>query len=406
MIHVVFVAPFLLEATLRFVKGAALLPGVRLSLITQDPPSKIPAEIAGRIEEVRRIENALDADQIASTVQDLSRELGPARRILAALEQLQVPLAQVRAHLGIPGMDVQTAHNFRDKSRMKTLLQAASIPCARHALVHRADDARAFVTKVGFPVVVKPPSGSGARQTFRLESERDLAEYLSTHPPDASDPTLFEEFMTGQEHSFDSVYVRGRPVWYSISRYHPTPLEVMEKPWVQWCVLLPREVEGPEYGDIRHHGIRVLDELGLQTGLSHMEWFRRPDGGLAISEVAARPPGAQFTTLISYAHELDFYKAWPRLMVFDEFDPPRRRYATGAVFLRGQGSGRVRAVHGVDQAQREIGDLVVEASLPKPGQPAASSYEGEGYVIVRHPETERVEQALRRILELIRVELG
>lgn len=406
MIHVVFVAPFLLEATLRFVKGAALLPGVRLSLITQDPPSKIPAEIAGRIEEVRRIENALDADQIASTVRDLSRELGPARRILAALEQLQVPLAQVRAHLGIPGMDVQTAHNFRDKSRMKTLLQAASIPCARHALVHRADDARAFVTKVGFPVVVKPPSGSGARQTFRLESERDLAEYLSTHPPDASDPTLFEEFMTGQEHSFDSVYVRGRPVWYSISRYHPTPLEVMEKPWVQWCVLLPREVEGPEYGDIRHHGIRVLDELGLQTGLSHMEWFRRPDGGLAISEVAARPPGAQFTTLISYAHELDFYKAWPRLMVFDEFDPPRRRYATGAVFLRGQGSGRVRAVHGVDQAQREIGDLVVEASLPKPGQPAASSYEGEGYVIVRHPETERVEQALRRILELIRVELG
>jgi len=406
MIHVVFVAPFLLEATLRFVKGAALLPGVRLSLITQDPPSKIPAEIAGRIEEVRRIENALDADQIASTVQDLSRELGPARRILAALEQLQVPLAQVRAHLGIPGMDVQTAHNFRDKSRMKTLLQAASIPCARHALVHRADDARAFVTKVGFPVVVKPPSGSGARQTFRLESERDLAEYLSTHPPDASDPTLFEEFMTGQEHSFDSVYVRGRPVWYSISRYHPTPLEVMEKPWVQWCVLLPREVEGPEYGDIRHHGIRVLDELGLQTGLSHMEWFRRPDGGLAISEVAARPPGAQFTTLISYAHELDFYKAWPRLMVFDEFDPPRRRHATGAVFLRGQGSGRVRAVHGVDQAQREIGDLVVEASLPKPGQPAASSYEGEGYVIVRHPETERVEQALRRILELIRVELG
>ena len=406
MIHVVFVAPFLLEATLRFVKGAAVLPGVRLSLITQDPPTKIPEEIGSRIEEVRRIENALDADQLASTIREISRELGPARHILAALEQLQVPLARVRAELGIPGMDVQTAQNFRDKSRMKTLLQKANIPCARHALIRRADEARAFVSQVGFPVVVKPPSGSGARQTFRLENERDLADYLSSQPPKGNDPTLFEEFMTGQEHSFDSVSVRGRPVWYSISRYHPTPLEVMEKPWVQWCVILPREVEGPEYADIRHHGMRVLDELGLQTGLSHMEWFRRPDGGLAISEVAARPPGAQFTTLISYAHELDFYKAWPRLLVFEEFEPPQRRYATGAVFLRGQGEGRVRAIHGVEQAQKEVGDLVVEASLPKTGQPAASSYEGEGYIIVRDPETARVEHALQRILELIRVELA
>lgn len=406
MVHVVFVAPFLLDATLRFVKGAALLPGVRLSLITQDPPHKVPAEISERIEEIRQIENALDADQIASAILELSRELGPARQILAALEQLQVPLAQVRAALGIPGMDVETAHNFRDKSRMKTLLQKAGIPCARHALIHRAEEAHAFVGEVSFPVVVKPPSGSGARQTYRLENGRELAEYLSSHPPRGDDPTLFEEFMSGEEHSFDSVYVRGRPVWYSISRYHPTPLEVMEKPWVQWCVLLPREVDGPGYADIRHHGTRVLDELGLQTGLSHMEWFRRPEGGLAISEVAARPPGAQFTTLISYAHELDFYKAWPRLMVFEDFEPPKRLFATGAVFLRGQGEGRVKAVHGVEQAQKEIGALVVEAKLPKEGQPAASSYEGEGYVIVRDPDTARVEQALTRILELIRVELG
>ena len=32
-------------------------------------------------------------------------------------------------------------------------------------------------------------------------------------------------------------------------------------------------------------------------------------GGIAISEAGARPPGAQFTTLISYAHDCDFYSA-------------------------------------------------------------------------------------------------
>ena len=62
-------------------------------------------------------------------------------------------------------------------------------------------------------------------------------------------------------------------------------------------------------------------------------------------------------------------------------------------------------MHGVDELQRQIGHLVVEARLPEPGQPASSGYEGEGYVTVRHPETGVVRDALRRIVEGIRVEM-
>jgi hypothetical protein len=43
--------------------------------------------------------------------------------------------------------------------------------------------------------------------------------------------------------------------------------------------------------------------------------------------------------------------------------------------------------------------------LPEVGQPASSSYEGEGYVIVRDPDTEIVRDALHRIINRIRVEL-
>jgi hypothetical protein len=77
----------------------------------------------------------------------------------------------------------------------------------------------------------------------------------------------------------------------------------------------------------------------------------------------------------------------------------------GAAFLRGQGEGRVAGMEGVEQAQRELGALVVEAKLPQPGQPRASSYEGEGYVIVRHEETGVVEDALRRLVSTLRVKL-
>ena len=228
----------------------------------------------------------------------------------------------------------------------------------------------------------------------------------ATPAPDR--PVLLEEYVTGDEHSFETVSIDGRAVWHSLTHYYPSPLEVLRNPWIQWCLILPREVEEPQYDDIRRAAFRALEVLGMETGLSHMEWFRRPppDGTIAISEVAARPPGAQITTVVSRAHDFDFVAAWARLMVFDEFAAPPRRYAVGAAYLRGQGSGRVKAIHGLDQVQHEIGSLVVDVKLPTAGQTPTGSYEGEGFVILRHPDTAVVQRALRRLISLVRVELG
>jgi len=168
--------------------------------------------------------------------------------------------------------------------------------------------------------------------------------------------------------------------------------------------MLPLDISGPEFDPIRSAAFKGLDALGLQTGLSHMEWFQLGDQRIAISEVGARPPGAQFTSLLSYAHNIDFYRAWPQLMIFDQFDPPPRRYAAGAAYVRGQGRGTVRRIHGLKEAQQRFGDIVVEAKLPREGQPPSDSYEGDGYIIVRHPRTDVVEQALQQIVQIIRVE--
>jgi len=406
MAHIVFVAPFLLSTTLRFVKGAAEMPDAVVTLITQEPPEKVPRKIRKHLSAIQTIGRALQAEDLVEAIESLSEHFGPPHRIFGALEQLQVPIAEARQKMGIAGMDVVTAHNFRDKSRMKNLFREAGVPCARHSLIGSSEEAETFVRDVGFPVVVKPPAGAGGKNTFRIETVQQLGEYLQNYRPRPEAPTLFEEFLTGKEHSFDSVWVNGKPTWFSISRYYPTPLEVMENPWIQWCVVLPREVETSEFDDIRDAAVTAVRALGLGTGMTHLEWFRRPSGGLAISEVAARPPGAQFTTLISYAHDLDFYRAWPRLMAFDQFQPPPRKYACGAAFLRGQGEGRVVAIHGLDEVRAKVGSLVVEANIPQVGQPQASGYEGEGYVIVRHPETAVVENALAEVNRNVRVELG
>jgi len=405
MVVAAFVAPFLLEATTRFVTAAARLPDVRLALITTATAAQLPAPLREHLAAHWRVDDALDPRQIAAAVTGLRGQLGPVERLVGALEQLQVPLAQVRDAFGIPGMDEQTALNVRDKARMKSVLRAAGIPCARHQLVGRREEALGFAEAVGFPLVAKPPAGAGAQSTYRLDDMAALQAWLEAVSPQPEAPGLLEEFLVGEEHSFDSISVDGRTVFGSVANYLPAPLHVLRNPWVQWTVLLPRDISGGEYAGIFEVGPAALRVLGVRDALTHMEWFRRPDGSVAVSEVAARPPGAQITSMLGYVHDVDFHRAWAELVVLDRFSPVERKFAAGTAYLRGQGRGRVRAVHGVEELQREVGHLVVEAHLPRVGQPASSSYEGEGYVIVRDTDTDVVRDALQRIVNGVRVEL-
>src|ERR1700749_1470907 len=118
MVTAGFVAPYLLDTTPRFVEAAARLPGVRTALITCEPADRLPPPLKEHLAAHWRIDDPLDPGQISAAVEGLSGWFGPVERLLAELEQLQVPLAKVREHLGVPGMGAATAANFRDKDRM------------------------------------------------------------------------------------------------------------------------------------------------------------------------------------------------------------------------------------------------------------------------------------------------
>lgn len=406
MKKVIFAAPILSENATRMIAAAARLAGVRLAVISHDPIEKISEPLRGQVAGHWRVNDVLDVDQLAWAVSSLSSRLGGVDCLFAAYEQLQVPIALMRERFGIDGMRAEAARNFRDKGRMKDLFVQAGLPCARHRRITTSEEAWPFVAANGYPIVYKPLEGAGARSTFRIDTPEQLSDALRISPPQETTPILLEEHIVGDEHSFEGVSVDGRMVWHSLTHYRPTPLEVLRHGWIQWCMVLPREVDHERYDDIRAAAARALEVLGMRTGLCHLEWFRRGDGSIAISEVAARPPGAQIMDLVSYAHEFDFDAAWVRLMVFGTFETPSRQWAAGIAFLRGQGEGRVKAIHRLEEAAAAVGSLVVAAKLPAIGQAPSGSYEGEGFIIVRHRQTEVVEEALRKIIDLIRVELG
>jgi len=402
MRNVLFAAPFPLETTMRFARAAARLDNVRLLGLVQKPPTGDDARLFADVVEVG---DALDTQNLIEGARTLERRHGPLHRVLGILEPLQVQLAEVRRALGVDGTNPETADLFRDKARMKDELRRNGLPCARHRLIAYWSDAEAFVAEVGFPIVLKPTAGMGCKSTWRIRTVDELRAALQALHAGPDNPALAEEFLHGREYSFETITIGGVVRFQSCTRYLPSPLEVVETPWIQWVVVLPRDIDGPEFADARALGVRAVQALGLETGITHMEWFRRDDGSLAIGEIAARPPGAFIVLANSYAHDVDMYRAWARAVVDDAFDGPyERKYAVGVAFLRGVGRGRVSRVSGAEEATRKVGHLVVESRLPKLGTPRSDSYEGEGYVIVRDPSTDVVKAAMATIVENLRIE--
>ncbi len=401
---VIFATPFFNANAVGFINALCALPDIRLGVIAQEAQELLPTMLRQKIDAHYKIDNALDSAQLVHAAKALRDYLGGLDKFLAVNEQIQVPVAEARAALGIDGMSVESAKNFRDKARMKSRFAAADIPCAKYAAVTTPRHAIEFAAMVGFPLVLKPLAGAGSQSTFQIQNQDDLHDALSRIQPSDASPAVIEEFVLGQEHSLETVSMNSSAVWHSCTYYLPAALDVMRNQWIQWRIILPREASS-SYDDIKQTGEKALQALGMTTGISHLEWFRKRTGEIAISEVGARPPGAQIMTLNSRAFDIDFVSVWAKLMVYGEFVPPEQKFAAGVAFLRGQGTGRVKAVHGLEAANAEVGHLLTDVKLPDIGQPASGTYEGEGYVIARHSETSVVEQALQRVVELVRVEL-
>jgi hypothetical protein len=389
---------------MRFARAAAALPGIRLVGLMQEAPR---GPDAGLFAELVRLTDGLDARQILEGASYVRAKYGGIHRVVGILEPLQEQLAEVRRALGVPGTRPETAQLFREKAQMKDELRRHGLPCARHRLVTSLESGLAFAREVGLPLVLKPPAGMACKATWRIRTGDELRPALAAMHASPESPVLAEEFLVGDEYSYDAITIGGQVCLESVSRYYPGPLEVMETPWIQWVCVLPREIDGPELLRARALGRQTIAALGLHTGFTHMEWFRRSDGSLAIGEIAARPPGANIVRMTGLAYDTDMYRAWARAELDGAFDGPfERRYAVGCAYLRGPGRGRVLRVTGVERANQAVGALVVESRLPTAGAPKSDSYEGDGYVIVRHPDTDVVKAALTTIIETVHIHYG
>jgi len=351
--------------------------------------------------DTRQVANVHDADQLIAA----ARNLEPLDHIVTAQETLLEPVAKTRETLNIPGMSSATVRQTLDKSLLKSTLRRAGVQTPPDRIVTSKSDAIRFLSEVGFPIMLKPFSGSGALATLLIHTAADLDHALQLMQPSSEHPVLAEAYLHGQELCLDTITLDNEPQLHSICCYYPSILDALEHPEQQWTCIMPREMDDELYRDFIEQGLAAVRALSVGNSFTHMEGFFDPHGRfLGFTDATLRPAGARIGPMLGFAYDIDPYRAWARVVVDGCFDDPwERKYAVGTIFLRGSGSGLVEHVDGIEKIKSDLGDLIVDARWPKLGARKSDTYTGDGYITIRHDETSHVKSALEFIKDTVKI---
>ncbi|MBM4344872.1 MAG: ATP-grasp domain-containing protein [Deltaproteobacteria bacterium] len=401
--RVAFISPNYPPEMPLFTRGLAEV-GAEVIGIGHDAVEGIAPDVRHHLSAYVRVPNLLDLDvAVRHAVPQLQR-----MRLdrIECLWEVGVELAAaLREALNVPGQSSEDARAFRDKDTMKQRLERAGLRVPRHGRATSQQEILDHADRIGFPLIVKPIDGAGTRDTHRVDDAAELANVMRkvAHLPEVS----VEEYIDGEEYTYDTVSVNGRPRFDSVAQYHPRPLISRTQQWVSPAQIVLRDPHIPQLADAVQFGRDVLHAMGMGTGFTHMEWFRKSNGEIVFGEIAARAPGGRLVDQMNYANDFDVYREWARCVCWHSFDATaHRRYHVAAVFKRAIGDGRIRSITGMQAARRKLGkSLVVEDLLPLGAHRRdwKQTLLSDGCLMVRHPDYATVQDMMRVLVEDVRL---
>ncbi len=314
-------------------------------------------------------------------------------------EPFMVLAAKIREMLSLPGMTVEQTIPFRDKEKMKQVLDRNGIRTPRHIGTTSRDGVRTAAQEIGYPICVKPISGAGSADTYRVDSDEQLEMILPklSHVHEVS----VEEFVEAEEFTFDTVCVDGEVKFFNICSYRPRPLMGRTHQWISQQTIAVRDVHAPALESGRKMGIEVIKALNFKNGFTHMEWYLKPDGEAVFGEIGSRPPGANTVDLMNFANDFDIYEGWAEAVTKGKFSQPiQRSYNAGHIFKRAQGEGRIQNIEGLEGLLSDYGEHFCIVDLLPVGARRRNwkqTLRSDGMIIVRHPNFEKTCEILDQI---------
>lgn len=349
-----------------------------------------------------RVVDTTDPAAVRSACGELG---GPVEGVTSSSEYSIATAGEVARALGLPHPDPEAVRACRDKAVQRDHLRRAGVPGAEAVPAATAAAAVAAADRIGYPVVVKPVSGSGSIATRRCIGAAEVAAaaaaVLASEPAELELPpqhVVVEEYLTGQEYSvetFDETVV-------GVTHKHLGP----EPYFVETGHDFPAPLPAGTASAIGHTALTALRALGLGWGPAHVELRLTPTGP-RIVEVNPRLAGGMIPRLVEVATGIDLiHQAVARTAARAaraSVPVATHRRVASIRFLVAEAAGCLVGIDGVAAARRMPG--VVEVGLTRaPGEQVRlhrSFRDRLGYVIATagdHITAASVAEAGRRAL--------
>lgn len=204
------------------------------------------------------------------------------------------------------------------KSQMKRYFTKAGVKVAKHCLVKTLKNCLKFTAEVGYPVIVKPDNGVGANNTYKLNSDKDVEEFILDKP---DIPYIMEEYIEAEVNSYDAIVdSKGNPVFET---GNVSPVSIMD--------IVNNNDNSVYYmvnklaSDVADAGRRTVKAFGVKSRFVHFEFFRLTrdqrigkKGEVIALEVNMRPCGGFSPDMMNYANSTNVYKIWADIMAYDK----------------------------------------------------------------------------------------
>ncbi|MFZ7172703.1 ATP-grasp domain-containing protein [Avibacterium volantium] len=282
--------------------------------IADTPYDQLSENLRNALTEYYRVDNMEDYDQVYRALGYFAHKYGRIDRIESHNEYWLELDAKLRTDFNVFGYKNEDMKSIKTKSKMKEIFRQTGLKVAKGRVFESDEDARKLAHELHYPVIVKPNSGVGASDTYKIKNAQELENFFSHKNPNVE--YIMEEFIDGDIVTFDGLTDRdGNIVFYSSLEYSEAVLDTVEKDGDMFYYV-PREIS-PKLVEL---GQKCVKAFNVKERFFHFEFFRvKKTNELLPLEVNCRPPGGLTIDMWNYANDFDVFNEYAHIVKDNQF---------------------------------------------------------------------------------------
>lgn len=238
-----------------------------------------------------------------------------------------VSAAYVAEKMNLPFQcSYEAACILQDKSKFRKFLQENGFNCPHARGYNNLENALKDIEYFEWPVIVKPVDSAGSKGVTKVENPKDLAQAIEIALASSiSKNFIIEDFLEKDGYSVgsESFVVDGKLMYNAF--YDQYFDDEAANPYTPSAEIWPSVMKDHYQKEIKSELQRLIELLGITTGLFNVECRVCKNGKAYLMEVSPRAGGNRLAEILNYAADVNINEAETRkalgLSVVDMHEP-------------------------------------------------------------------------------------